>query len=250
MAFSVAELRVSPSFGVNTLEIKVLSSGAATAVLPELVPDFERVSGVRVSIAYASTNRIMSRIRDGETADVAILNDAGIAELEQQGILLPGSRVDLARTGLGIAVRKGAAKPDISTVEAFKRALLNARSIARTATGASGVYFAGLIERLGLAEALKPRIHVISGGLVGEIVARGEVELGVQMMSEILAVPGADLVGPLPAELQSMSLLSACIFAATPHPAAAKTLIRFLATPEAARIMAAKGLEPVKRSAP
>ena len=234
---------------MSALEIRILSSGATAAVLPELVPAFERSNGAKVSVAYASTNRIMGRIRDGEAADVVIVNDAGIEELERSRAILPGSRVDLARTGLGIAVRKGAPRPDISTVEAFRQALLNARSIARTATGASGVYFANLVERLGLAGALNPRIRVISGGLVGEIVARGEVELGVQMMSEILAVPGADLVGPLPAEVQSMSLISAGVFAATPQPDAAKALIRFLATPDAARVMAARGLEPVGRPA-
>ena len=228
------------------MEIKVLSSGAATAVLPDLVPDFERASGHKVSAAYASTNRIMSRIRDGETADVVILNGPGIEELMKQGRIVPGSRVDLGRTGLGIAVRKGAVKPDIGSVEALKQALIGARSIAHTATGASGVYFAGLIERLGIADMLKSKIKVISGGLVGEIVAKGEAEIGMQMVSEILAVAGADLVGPLPPEVQSVTLLCAAVFTGAAQPEAAKSFIRFLKTPAATRVMMAKGLEPVE----
>jgi len=228
------------------VEIKVLSSGAATAVLPELVPDFERASGRKVSVAYASTNRIMGRIRDGETADVVILNGPGIEELMKQGRIEPGSRVDLGRTGLGIAVRKGAVKPDIRSVEALKQTLIGAGSIAHTATGASGVYFAGLIERLGIAGMLKSKIKVIAGGLVGEIVAKGEVEIGVQMVSEILAVPGAELVGPLPPEVQSITVLCAAVFTGTAQPEAAKSFIRFLKTPAATRVMMAKGLEPVE----
>jgi molybdate transport system substrate-binding protein len=226
-------------------ELKVLSSGAAAAVLPQLVPQFERASGHKVAVSYGSTNRIISRIRDGEASDVVIVNDAGIEELTQQGKIVAGSRVDLARTGLGIAVRRGAAKPDISTLEAFKQALLSARSIAHTATGASGVYFAALIERLGMAEKLKPRIRVIAGGLVGEIVARGETELGVQMVSEILAVPGAELVGPLPAEVQHLTMVCAGVFAGTAAGEAARSFIEFLATPAAGLAMKAKGLEPV-----
>ena len=226
------------------MEIKVLASGAAAAVLPDLVPEFERASGHKVSVAYASTNRMMNRINDGETADVVILNGPGIEQLMEQGRIVAGSRVNLGRTGLGIAVRKGAVKPDISSVEALKQALIDARSIAHTATGASGVYFAGLIERLGIAELLRPKIKVISGGLVGEIVAKGEAEIGVQMVSEILAVAGAELVGPLPPEVQSITVLCAAVFGGTRHPEAAQALVRFLTTPAAARVMQAKGLEP------
>jgi len=233
----------------GAVEIKVLSSGAATAVLPALVPEFERASGHQVSAAYASTNRIMSRIQDGETADAVILNGPGIEELTKQGRIVAGTRVDLARTGLGIAVRRGAARPDIRSVEALKQSLIAAKSIAHTATGASGVYFAGLIERMGIAELLRPKIRVISGGLVGELVANGEVEIGVQMISEILAVPGAELVGPLPPAVQSITVLCAAVFSGTRHMGAATGLIQFLAGPAAARIMAANGLEPGRHQA-
>ncbi|OGA02363.1 MAG: hypothetical protein A2W68_09360 [Betaproteobacteria bacterium RIFCSPLOWO2_02_64_14] len=243
--FHAGSVSVDRGPGASAVEIKVLSSGAATAVLANLVPEFERASGHKVSAAYASTNRIIGRIQDGETADVVILNGPGIEELIKQGRIVPGSRVDLGRTGLGIAVRKGAVKPDISSVEALKQTLIDARSIAHTATGASGVYFAGLIERLGIAEKLRPRIKVIPGGLVGEIVAKGEVEIGVQMVSEILAVPGAELVGPLPPEVQSTTVLCAAVFSGTRHPGAAHALVRFLTTPAAARVMRDKGLGPL-----
>jgi molybdate transport system substrate-binding protein len=243
--FHAADVSADRQAQGGAVEIRLLASGAATGVLLDLLPEFERSTGHRVTAAHASSNRILARIREGESADVVILNGPGLDELAAQGRIVSGSRVEFARTGLGIAVRRGAVKPDIGSVEALKRTLLNARSIARTATGASGVYFAGLIERLGLAEALAPRIKVIAGGLVGEIVARGEVELGVQMVSEILAVPGAELVGPLPPEVQSVTILGAAVFAGTQQLEAAQALVQFLASSAAAHAMQAKGLEPL-----
>ena len=226
-------------------EIKVLSSTSMSTVMPEVIPQFERASGNKVSVSYNSSNMILDRLKKGEAADIVILTGPVIDELTKQGKVVPGSRVDIASTGLGVAIRAGAPKPDISSTDAFKRTLLNAESVAYTATGASGVYFAGLIERLGITELMKTKSRVISSGLVGNIVAKGEAELGVQMISEIMAVPEVDLVGPLPRELQSISLVSAGILADAKQPEAARALIKFLSTSTLAPIFKAKGLEPL-----
>lgn len=231
----------------HAAEIKVLSSTAVSTVLREVVPDFERTSGHKVSISYSSSNKIMGRIKNGETADLVILSRPGIDELIKQGKVVPGSSVDLASAGLGVAVRAGAPKPDISSVEAFKRTLLDAKSVVYTATGASGVYFASLIERLGIAGPVKAKARVLSSGLVGNVIAKGEAELGVQMISEIMAVPEVDLVGPLPPELQNIIVFSAGVFAGAKQPEAARALIKFLSTAAAAPIFKAKGLEPAAR---
>lgn len=231
----------------HAAEIKVLSTNAVSTVLREIVPDFERASGHKVSISYNSSNMVMGRVKNGETADLVILSRPGIDELTQQGKVVPGSSADLASTGLGVAVRAGASKPDISSVEAFKRALLDAKSVVYTATGASGVYFAGLIERLGIAGPVRAKARVIASGLVGNVIAKGEAELGVQMISEIMAVPEVDLVGPLPPELQNIIVFSAGVFADAKQPEAARALITFLSTAAAAPIFKTKGLEPSAR---
>jgi molybdate transport system substrate-binding protein len=228
----------------NAAEIKVLSSNGMRAVMLELVPEFERTSGYKVSISYDSANMILSRIKSGETADLAIVTASASDELMKQGKIAAGSRGEIASSGIGIAVRAGAPKPDISSVEAFKRSLLNAKSITYTTTGASGIYFAGLIERLGIAGQVTAKAKVTPGGLVGELVARGEAEIAVQQIPELMAMAGVELVGPLPPELQNITVLSAGVFAAARQPDAARTLIKFLLTPAAARVIKAKGMEP------
>ena len=227
--------------------IKLLTTNAVRGSLLELLPQFERKSGHKVAASYYSTNQILELLKGGETADVVILTGPAIEELTKQGKVVKGSHADLASTGIGVCVRKGARKPDVSSVEAFKRALLDAKSIAHTSTGQSGMYFAGLIERLGIAAQVKAKARVQAGGIVGETVARGDAELGIQQVSEIFAAPGADLVGPFPPEIQKLTVFSAGIFAGTQQAEAAKALIKFLKTPASARVMKAKGLEPAAR---
>jgi molybdate transport system substrate-binding protein len=223
--------------------MQILSTNAVRGALIELLPEFERTSGHRVSIAYASTDQMMSDLREGATADALIAAAAAIDELIKQGKVNAQSRTEIGSTGVGIAVRRGAAKPDIGSMEALKRALLDARSVAWTARGASGMHFATVIERLGIARQMKDKAHVISGGLVGEVLARGEAEMGVQMVSEILAVPGAELVGPLPVELQKIVRFSAGIMNGASDLHAAQQFIDFLATPRVAQVLKSKGIE-------
>jgi molybdate transport system substrate-binding protein len=188
----------------------------------------------------------MPRIAGGETGDVAILTDAGIEELTRRGIIVDGSRRDLARSAIGIAVKAGAARPDIRTVDAFKQAMLVARSVAFSRSGASGLHFAELIERLGIAPDVMRKARVFDG-VVGELAAKGEVELAVQQVSELKLVDGIDIVGALPDELQKLTMFSAGVFARSPRPAAAGLLVTALASPEAMSAMRRQGLEPIGR---
>jgi molybdate transport system substrate-binding protein len=224
--------------------IKVLCSNSSHAVMEELLPAFERASGHKVSISYDTAILTLSRIKSGETADLVILNAPAIDELTKQGRIAAGSRRTLARCGVGIAVRAGAPKPDIGSVETFKRALLDAKSIAHTEAGASGIHFSGLIERLGIAAQVKAKARTRPGGLIGELVANGEAELAVQQIPELMAVAGIELVGPLPQELQSITTVTAAVFADARRPDAARAFLAFLSTPAAARVFKANGLDP------
>jgi molybdate transport system substrate-binding protein len=225
-------------------EIKVISSTAMSTMFRSLIPAFERASGHKVIITYDTSNIIVGRVKGGETADVIVLTGPVIDDLARQGKVAAGSRADLARSGIGVAVKSGAPKPDISSVEAFKQALLNAKSITYTTTGASGVYFSGVIDKLGVAPQVKAKAKTQAGGHVAELVASGEAELGVQMESELRGTPGADYLGPLPGELQMYTVFSAGLFEGSKQADAARALIRFLGTPEAARAYKAGGMEP------
>lgn len=224
--------------------IRVLCSNSSHTVMEELLPAFERASGHKVSISYDTAILTLSHIKGGETADLVILNAPAIDELTKQGRIAAASRRTLARCGVGIAVRAGAPKPDISSVEAFRRALLDAKSIAHTEAGASGIHFAGLIERLGIAAQVKAKTRTRPGGLIGKLVASGEAELAVQQIPELMAVAGIDLVGPLPHELQVISTITAAVFEDARQPDAAQALLTFLSTPAAARVFKANGLDP------
>ena len=225
--------------------IKVLCSNSSHAVMKELIPAFERESGHQVAISYETATQALSSIRAGATADAIILNAPSIDELTKQGRIAPGSSRNLASCGVGIAVRAGAPKPDIGSVEAFKRALLDAKSIAHTEAGASGIHFVGLIERLGIAAQVKAKARTRPGGLIGELVANGEAELAVQQIPELMAVAGIEFVGPLPHELQLISTVTAAVFADARQPQAAWAFLAFLSTPAAARVFKANGLDPV-----
>ena len=187
--------------------LRLLSTRAVQGPLPALLAGFERAAGAKVAIDFSPTNALLTRIKDGaksgDRADIAILTREGVDELAALGVLDGASAVDLVRSMVGLAVKAGAPKPDIGTAEALTAALLATPSIVYSRLGASGVYFAGLIERLGIADAVNAKATIIPSGLTGELVARGEVEMAVQQLSELKAVPGLDVVGALPATLQT-----------------------------------------------
>ena len=230
-------------------EVRVMTSGGFTAAYLEVVPEFERATKHRVLTAFGASmggapDSIPSRLERGEPVDVVILAAPALDDLIKQGKVVPGSRVDLVRSVIGMAVRTGAPKPDISTVEALKRTLLQAKSIAYSAS-ASGVYLSTeLFERLGIADQMKDKAKRIESERVGTVVARGDAELGFQQVSELLPIAGVDYVGPLPDAVQRVTVFSAGIATGAREPEAAKALIRFLASPAARPAIAKSGLEP------
>jgi molybdate transport system substrate-binding protein len=226
-------------------DISVLCTLGLRSVLVDIADAFRRGTALSFSAHYQSSIGLMHRIANGESADAAILTDVMIAALIKQGRIREGSRRDLALSGVGLAVRAGAPKPDISTPEAFKHTLLAARSIAYTSTGASGIYFAELIERLGIGEAIRAKA-TIRDGLAGELAARGEVEIAVQQVSELMQVAGIDVIGPLPTALQKATVFSAGILSTAKNPVAASSLIGWLSTPATASVIRSKGLQPVQ----
>ena len=213
-------------------------------MLDEAVPQFERASGGKVAMTIASSAAIMTSLKSGAAPDMVILTREGVDELVKQGRVVADTCADLASAGLGVAVKRGAPKPDISSTAALKRTLLDAKSVAYTANGASGLYFAQLLERLGIAEAMKPKSNILKSGLAGDVVGRGESELGVQMISEILAAPTAELVGPLPPEVQSTMMFTAGTLSNSSRGAEAQALVKFLHTPAVGQVFKIKGLDP------
>ena len=237
---------VAASCAASAAEIKVLTAGAMKAVVVELAPAFEASTGHKLVIDNDTAGGLARRIGGGETVDVAIITPAAIDALIKEARIAAGSRVDLAKVGMGVAVRAGAAKPDITTVEAFKATLLAAKSVAYIdpkAGGSSGIYFDKLIERLGIADAVRGKAKLMSGGYVAELVAKGEADLAVHQISEIVPVEGVVLVGPLPADVQNTTVYAGGIGAAARDPAAAKALLAFLAGAAAKPVLAKKGME-------
>jgi molybdate transport system substrate-binding protein len=225
--------------------LKVLSTHAVQGALVALIARLEASHGAAVAVDYDPTNRLLARIKAGETADIAVLTRDGVDELAGLGILDGDSAVDLVRSRVGLAVKAGAPRPDIGTPEALKATLLAAQSIAYSRLGASGVFFAGLIERLGIAEAVNARAKIIPSGLTGALIARGEAQMAVQQLSELMAVPGVDIVGPLPASLQTPTVFSAAAFAGSARAVEARGFLQELSSPDAAAACRAAGLEPV-----
>ena len=232
-------------------ELRVMTSGTFTAAFLELAPRFERATGHRLVAATTTmgvgANSIPSRLQRREPADVVILDDEALTQLIADGAVIAGSRTPLARSGIGMAVRAGAAKPDISTVEALRRTLLQATSIAYSASVSGRYLSTELFQRLGIADQVASKSRRIEGERVGAVVARGEAEIGFQQTSELLPVAGIDYVGPLPPAVQRVSVFSAAVAAHSRNPAAAEALIRFLASAEASAAVARTGLEPAAR---
>ena len=214
--------------------MKVLSSLAIKAAYRELVPQFESARGVKVETEWLGMVDIRKRMNAGEAADLVIGSAALVDELIHAGRLRAGSRVDLVKSGVGMAVKKGARRPDISSVEAFTRSLHAAKSIVYS-SGPSGIYLAGLFERLGIAADLRDRMQQMPpGALVGELAARGEKEIAFQQIPELMQVEGIDIVGPLPAEIQTFTTFSGGIPAASKDAEGAKALLAFLGAPASA----------------
>ena len=228
-------------------ELRVLTSVALTSVLDELAPVFEKTTGTKLKIDYNLIAAQRKRILEGESADVIILSRGAMQELQKLDKLAASDLVDVAGTPVSVAARAGLPKPDISTADALKQTLLSARSIVYADPakgGASGVYFARVLDRLGIAEQMQAKTILVPGAQAAEVVAKGEAELGVAQGSEIVPVAGAQLVGPLPGEFASMTVFTAGIGAGSTLRAPASELITFLKGPEAAARFKAKGFEP------
>ena len=222
-------------------DIKVMLSAAFKEAYLELLPAFERDSGHKVENVMVPSVQMMSRLKGGEIVDLVILSAASLEELRRAGIV--ADRSDLVKSGIGVAVKSGAPRPDISSGEAVKRAVLAAKGIAYS-TGPSGLYLAGLFQRMGIAEEIKHKVTQTLGQPSGGVVARGEAEIAFQQVSELLPVPGIELVGPLPPDIQEITVFSAGLHAKAPAPDAARALVNFLKAPQAAPVIRKKGMEP------
>jgi molybdate transport system substrate-binding protein len=223
--------------------MEILCTNGLKSVMTELVPTLERDGGSKPVLTWGSTVALVTSLAAGAAGDIAILTHEAIDDLIAQGKAVAGSRVDLARSGIGLAVRKGADKPDIGSPEALRRTLLDAESVALSKTGQSGIYFPTVLARLGISEQMQTKLVVPEAGApIGEIVARGGAEIGVQQISELMPVEGIEIVGPLPAALQKITIFSAGVLASARDRKRAQALVAFISA--ASRpILAGKGLE-------
>jgi molybdate transport system substrate-binding protein len=224
--------------------VRVLSTLALKGAVARLAGQYEAAVGVRIDADFAPTLALLDRLRGGEGADLVILTREGLAELAREGSVVAESCTDLARSYVGLAVKAGAAHPDIATESALRAALLGARSVAYSRIGASGILFAQLIERLGIASEINARATVIPSGFTAEKLVTGEADLAVQQISELKQVADIDVVGPIPRELQTPAVFSAGRMAASDKPDKADRLLRYLASPEVAPVLWESGLAP------
>jgi molybdate transport system substrate-binding protein len=240
----------------DAAEIRVLASGSLKGALSRLAPDFQKSSAHTATVEYGPAGAIVSRVQRDDAADVVIVSRSQLEKLASNGKVLPENLVNVAGIALGVAVRKGAPKPDISSVEAFKRALLSARSIGYRdpATGStSGTYAANLLERLGIAEELKPKLRLdrTEGDVPENVflaVARGEIEMQIGQITEIVIAPGVDLAGPLPSEIQNTTVMAAGVIAASKAPEAAHAFIGFISSAASATVLKATGFVAIKEN--
>ena len=225
-------------------EVVVLSSNGTRAVLEELAPEFEKTSGVRLVFRFAPSAELKTRIENGERFDMAFLTEAAVDELIRLGKADGATRTAIARSGAGVAIRKGARKPGLETPEAFRRALLEAESIAYVGRGATADIVRGAFTRLGIEEAMRGKTRELDGVTAAEAVASGEAQLGFTQVSEILPHPGVELAGPFPPELQVYTTFEAVVSSSSRESEASRRWIRFLTAPDAAAVIRAKGMEP------
>jgi molybdate transport system substrate-binding protein len=231
----------------QAVELKLLTAGAFKSTVVALLPEYERTSGNKVSVETETVGALMKRIEAGESFDVVVMTPETVDQLTGKGKVISGSRTNLARVGVGVMVKTGAYKPDISTVEAFKKALLDAKSVSfidPASGGSSGIYMEKLIERLGISDQVRPKEKLKQGGSVADYVESGQAELGIQQISEILPHAGVTLVGPLPKEIQNYTVYAAGIGTGTQESDAAKALIASLVSPSAQALFKSKGMEP------
>ena len=227
-------------------EIKVLTTGAFKAVVVALVPEFEKATGHKVVVDNGTVGQLQQRVDGGETFDVLVLSPKGIEDYIKSGKIAPGSNANLAKVGVGVMVKEGAPKPDISSVETFKQALLKAKSVGYidpASGGSSGIYVEGLLDKLGIADQVKPKAKLQKGGHVSDLVKAGEAEIGIHQISEILGQPGVTLVGPLPKEIQNYTTYAVGVSSAAKQVEAAKAFIKVLTGPSAAAALKSVGME-------
>jgi molybdate transport system substrate-binding protein len=233
------------SGGASAAELKVLTTGAMKAVVLALAPQFES-QGHKLTVDNDTAGGLTKRIEGGETFDVAVITPGAIDGLIAKGKVAAGTRTNLSRVGIGVMVKEGAPKPDIGNVEAFKQALVAAKSVAYIdpeSGGSSGIYLAGLFEKLGIADVIKPKAKLKRGGYVADLIVSGDAELGLHQISEILPAKGVTLVGPVPAEIQNYTVYAGGISATAKDADAAKALIGLLSGPSAATVLREKGME-------
>jgi molybdate transport system substrate-binding protein len=245
----VCALAVCATTGAAAAEIKVLTAGAMQYVVQAVIPDFERQTGNKVMIVSDTVGGLTNRIQSGEAFDVAVMTPAALDTLTMQGKLNGGSRSNLARVGVGVMVKEGAPVPDISTVESLRRALLAAPSVGYTdpaAGGSSGIYFNGLIERMGIANEIRAKAKLKAGGAVADFVVSGEAAIGVQQISEIVGYPGVKFIGPLPAEIQNFTTYGAALGSAAPNAAAGRAFLTALSSARAQEEIRRRGMEFVR----
>lgn len=231
---------------VAAAEIKVLTAGAFKPIVLAVAAEFEKGSGHKLVIDNDTAGGLLRRIGGGESFDLAVLTPAALKELVASGKIAAGTPANLARTAVGVAVKDGAPKPDIASVAAFKAALLAANKVAYidpAAGGSSGIYFSKLLETMGIADTVRAKAVLVPGGLVAQKLVTGEADLAIHQISEILAVKGATLVGPLPAEIQNYTVYAGGLAVATAQPEAAKAFLAFLGSDVARRILGEKGME-------
>jgi molybdate transport system substrate-binding protein len=228
----------------DAAELKIFGSRVTKVIVGELGPQFEKDTGFRPVVVADVAAVMKRRIESGESFDLAVLVDFQIDDLVKSGKLLADSRADIMSSGIGVAVQRGAPKPDIGTVEAFKQTMLNAKSVTYLKEGASTIHLRKLFAQLGIAEAVKAKAVETDGEMVSELVSEGKVELGLIVVPNIMSVPGAELVGPLPKEINSIVMFTAGISAISPNQAAARALIRLLKSPSSAPVIKAKGNDP------
>ncbi len=245
--FAAGALLIAAGTPVSAAEVKVITSNALRAAYLELVPQYEKASGNTVNLIWSPAVDIPKRVEAGERADLVILPAAGVDELIKKGILVPGSRADLVKSLIGVAVRAGTPRPDLSSGEGVKRALLASKSIVLSG-GTSSFYLLDLFQKMGVADAIKPRMRQYGPGSglgVGQVLARGEGDLGFTQVSEFVEVKGIDYVGPLPPDIQQVTMFSAGLFKGAPSAEVAHDLVKFLTAPQAGPVLYRHGLEPV-----
>ncbi len=232
---------------VDAAELKVLSAGAFNAVATALIPEFQTATGIKVILSNDTVGGLVRRISGGETFDLVMMSPAGLQELAKAGKIVASSATTLARVGIGVGVKAGTKPPDIGTVSAFRAAMLDARAIAYidpASGGSSGIYLAKLFQTMGIADAMAAKSVLVKGGLAANTLLDGRAELALQQISEIIAVPGVVLVGPLPAEIQHETIYAGAVAADSPEPDAARAFLATISGPAARPVLAAKGMMP------